>query len=445
MNTSDANDWRICGVGLREADRKICNILKKQGYLYTLVVKHSERTIENRVIGSIVDFMMGCDDPCAVVDRMAHPDTKIVSLTITEGGYNVDPCTGEFDFSNPDAQHDLENPDRPKLVFGYLAAALMKRRDLGLSAFTVQSCDNIQHNGNMTRNMLLAFAGKQDPELARWIESEACFPNAMVDRITPITAAADVKYLDLQMGVRDEWPVTCEPFLQWVIEDKYSNGRPRWEAVRAHFVLDVTPYEKMKIWLLNAGHSVLGILGSIYGFETIDECVSDKLFASYFGKFMDVEVTPVLDKVMGIDLEEYKETLIERFGNPNIKDKLSRICLESSCKLPTYFIPTITENLERGGSIVISTFVIAAWCFYSDKGENQHGKKLDITDEMSKQLHKAAAGSRDDKLSFLRQETVFGDLVENERFTAVYSELLDRIYENSDSSLEMKRILSSGK
>ena len=382
MNSGEAFDWGICGVGLREADRKICGVLKNQNFLYTLIVKHPGGKIENRVIGSLVDFMMGCDDPEAVIERMASPETRIVSLTITEGGYNVDPSTGEFDTRNPDAQHDLENPLLPKLVFGYLTAALKRRKERGIPAFTIQSCDNIQHNGDLTRRMVLGFAREQDAELAQWIESEVRFPNAMVDRITPVTTAADMKYLENEMGLRDEWPVTCEPFTQWVIEDNFSNGRPAWEKVGAQFVPDVTPYEKMKIRLLNAGHSVLGILGAMYGYETIDECVGDALFAKYLRRFMDKEATPVLDAVEGIDLDAYKDTLIERFGNPNIKDKLARICLESSSKLPVFLIPTIRENLARGGSVKYAALVIAAWCLYSDKGVNQYDKKLEIVDEM---------------------------------------------------------------
>ncbi|MFG0263055.1 MAG: mannitol dehydrogenase family protein [Novipirellula sp. JB048] len=440
MRSGDFSQWGICGVGLREADRQIASVLDQQDHLYTLIVRHPDGKIENRVIGSLVDFMMGIDDPQAVIERMASPDTKIVSLTITEGGYNVDPDNGEFDLANPDAQHDLQNPQQPKLAFGYLTAALRKRRDHGIPAFTVQSCDNIQHNGDLTRNMVLGFARHQDPELATWIEREVCFPNAMVDRITPVTTAAEVRSLETEMGLRDQWPVTCEPFCQWVIEDAFSAGRPTWEQVGAQFVPDVTPYEKMKIRLLNAGHSVLGILGSVYGYETIDECVADELFATYLRQFMDIEATPILDPVAGIDLDAYKDTLIERFGNPNIKDKLARICLESSSKLPVFLIPTITENLQRGGSVQYAALVIASWCWYSDQGVDQYNKALEIIDQKQAELHRAAAGTRDDPLSFLRLTSVFGELAENERFTHLYREMIDKIYENPDVSLLMRKI-----
>ena len=200
MNETDASDWGICGVGLREHDRKMRDILKAQDYLYTLIVRHPRGDVENCVIGSLIDFLLGCDDPDAVIDRMANTDTKIVSLTITEGGYNFNPATGEFEFDNPDVQHDLDNPSSPKTVFGYLTAALKKRRAAGRPAFTIQSCDNIQHNGDMARKMLLAFAYQQDAELARWIESEVCFPNAMVDRITPVTTPEDIAYLSTEIG-----------------------------------------------------------------------------------------------------------------------------------------------------------------------------------------------------------------------------------------------------
>ncbi|MDF1814645.1 MAG: mannitol dehydrogenase family protein [Verrucomicrobiales bacterium] len=441
LEATGATQWGICGVGLREADRKIADILKKQDYLYTLIIKHPDGKIENQVIGSIIDFMLGSDDPAAVTDRMADEKTKIVSLTITEGGYNFKPATGEFNFKNPEVKHDLANPNEPKSVFGFLTAGLKKRRAAGLTPFTIQSCDNIQHNGDMTRKMLLAFARKQDPVLAEWIENEVCFPNAMVDRITPVTTPDDIETLENEHGIKDKWPVTCEPFSQWVIEDKFCNGRPEWEKVGAQFVPDVTPYETMKIRLLNAGHSVLGMLGSIHGHTTIDECVADPLFAAYLRRFMDFEATPVLDPVEGIDLEQYKDSLIERFGNPYIKDSLARICLESSSKLPKFIIPTITENLELGGSTEYAALVIAAWCYYSDKGVSKDGVKLEIVDDMKEELHKAASGTASSKLSFLKLKPVFGNLAQNKGFTEDYTCLINSLYENPDISLLMQAAL----
>ncbi|MFG0264106.1 MAG: mannitol dehydrogenase family protein [Rhodopirellula sp. JB055] len=434
-------DWGICGVGLREADEKMASVLREQDHLYTLIIRHPNGNVESRVIGSIIDFMLGYEDPEPVIERMASADTQIVSLTITEGGYNLDATTGDFNWNHPDAQHDLEHPTKPKMVFGFLTEALKRRRDRKLPAFTIQSCDNIQHNGDLTRKTVLGFARKQDPELASWIESHVRFPNAMVDRITPVTTDVDIDYLAQTHQLQDQWPVTCEPFCQWVVEDEFSNGRPSWETVGAQFVPDVVPYEKMKLRLLNAGHSVLGILGSLHGHQTIDGCVSDPLFASYLRQFMDHEVTPVLDQVDGIDLEAYKDTLLERFGNPNIKDALSRICLESSSKLPVFLIPTIQDNLARGGSIAFATLVIAAWCFYSDKQTDQDGNPLEINDALKTPLHEAAAATRKDPLSFLEITEVFGDLIEKEAFTKQYVSMVETLYETTDVASMMKGLL----
>ncbi|WP_437372513.1 mannitol dehydrogenase family protein [Maribacter litoralis] len=428
----NAHDWGICGIGLRQGDQKIHDVLQKQDGMYTLIVKHPDGNIDSQVIGSIIDFKLGYDTPKVVIDQMAHPDTKIVSLTITEGGYNFNPATGEFDFENKDVQHELNHPQEPKTIYGFLTAAIKKRKEEGLPAFTVMSCDNIQHNGDVAKEMLLTFAQKQDAELAAYIEKEVSFPNSMVDRITPVTTQADIAYLEQTYDLKDEWPVTCEPFIQWVIEDDFSNGRPEFEKVGVQFVPDVKPYEKMKLRLLNAGHSVLGILGAIHGHPTINACMEDEVFVSYLRAFMDNEATPVLDKLEGIDLTEYKDSLQERFANPNIKDSVSRICSESSAKLPKFLIATIEDNLANGGSIENATLVIAAWCYYSDKGVNKNGESIEIIDALQDQLHQAASKTNEDPLAFIKQESLFGNLAQNEKFTSLYSDMVKKIYADPD-------------
>ncbi len=437
----NVSEWGICGIGLREGDRKIHDVLKKQNGLYTLIVKHPDGKIVSEIIGSINDFLLAVDNPNAVIDRMADPTTKIVSLTITEGGYNFNPSTGEFDFENPDIQQELKHPDSPKTVYGYLTASLKKRRDAGLPAFTIMSCDNIQHNGDVAREMVLSFAKKQDALLAKWIEKEVCFPNSMVDRITPVTTQSDINYLAKTYAIQDEWPVTCEPFIQWVIEDNFSNGRPEFEKVGVQFVPDVKPYEKMKLRLLNAGHSVLGILGAIHGHKTINACMEDKIFVSYLRTFMDKEATPVLDEVKGIDLNDYKDSLQARFANPNIKDSVSRICSESSAKLPKFLIATLQENLIENRSIKYATLVLAAWCYYSDKQIDKNGQALEIIDAMSNELHKAAKQTEFDKLAFIKQESLFGNLAKNERFTSLYVEMVQKIYKDANIKKYMQGII----
>lgn len=440
-NNGEASGWGICGVGLREADATLHDIFKTQDHLYTLMVKNPNGTMEPEVIGSIVDFKMGTTDAESVIGHMAAAETKIISLTITEGGYNFNPTTGEFNFDNPDIKHELRHPHDPKTVYGFLMAALKIRHDAGLPAVTILSCDNIEHNGDVTRKMLLAFAEAQNADLAAWIAKEVRFPNSMVDRITPVTSQADIETLTQNYGLMDAWPVTCEPFIQWVVEDKFANGRPAFENVGVQFVSDVGPYEKMKLRLLNAGHSVLGLLGALHGHPTINACVEDEVFKNYLRAFLDTEATPILGDIQGIDLSAYKDSLLERFANPNIKDSVGRICSESSAKLPKFLIPTIQENLARGGSIQFATLVIAAWCYYSDKQADQGGNPLEVIDALKTELHEAAVASEDDPLAFIKQQSLFGDLIKDGRFITTYHAMLEQLYEGTPVKTLMRDLL----
>ncbi len=440
-NKGEASAWGICGIGLREADTKLHDIFKNQDHLYTLLIKHPDGKIKPEIIGSIVDFKMGVTDPEPVIARMAHADTRIVSLTITEGGYNFNPATGAFNFDNPEIQKDLLHPNSPITVYGFLTEALKRRRAAGLPAFTILSCDNIEHNGDMVRKMLLTFAKEQNPSLTKWISEEVSFPNSMVDRITPATTPADIETLEQNFEVTDAWPVTCEPFIQWVVEDEFINGRPDFEKVGVQFVPDVGPYEKMKLRLLNAGHSVLGILGAIHGHDTINACMGDETFVSYLRAFLDQEATLILGNIEGIDLKDYKDSLLERFANPNIKDSVSRICSESSAKLPKFLIATLHDNLAIEGSIKFATLVIAAWCYYSDKGMDRHGHPIEISDAMSTELHQAAKQTISDPLAFIRQEDLFGNLIKKERFTKLYAKAIQKIYRDANIKEYMKEMI----
>ena len=431
-------DWGICGVGIREGDRKMFDVLTQQDGMYTLCVQHPGGQIKSEAIGSITEMLLAVDTPELVINKMADPDTKIVSLTITEGGYNFHPQTGVFDFSNADIIHDLNNPNNPKTVFGYLAAALKKRKESGVQSFTVLSCDNIPHNGEVARKMLLTFVQKQHTELAQWIQENVTFPNTMVDRITPVTSKADIDHLENIHEIKDSWPVVCEPFIQWVVEDKFCNGRPALEKLGVQFVPDVVPYEKMKIRLLNAGHSVLGIPGALHGHATINDCMADPVFATFMRSFMDKEATPVLDVVEGINLDTYKDTLEERFSNPNIKDSVSRICSESSAKLPKFLIPTIHDNLQSGGSIKYATLLLAVWCYYSDKQVSEKNIPIDIIDAKKEELHRAASTTANNPVGFLALTEVFGDLQTKDRFVQEFRNMISLVYERQDIRSIMK-------
>lgn len=435
------NEWGVCGIGLREADREIADVFQKQDNLYTLITRHPKGMVKSQVMGQMTDFLLASNDKQVVIDRMAHPETRIISLTITEGGYHLKP-DGTFDVNSPEIQYELQNPEDPLTIFGFLYAALKKRNSHGHPPFTILSCDNIQHNGDVAKKMLLSFVSLHNESFSKWIAQEVSFPNSMVDRITPATTPAELDYLKDQFDLEDEWPVTCEPFLQWVIEDNFTDGRPDFDLIEGvQFVPDVTPYEKMKISLLNAGHSLLGIFGALMGIQDISSCMANKLLLKVLRKFWVYEVQPVLDEVEGIDIHDYMTTLEERFANLNIKDKVSRICSESSAKLPKFLIPTLIENLEKGGTIEITTMLIAAWCKYSDKQVDCNGLALEITDAMAEELHDAAQKSNVDPSAFLNVKAVFGDLVQNKTFTKTYVEKIRIIYKNPDFSQHLENLV----
>jgi mannitol 2-dehydrogenase len=419
-------DCGICGVGLLDYDRRIYNILKDQDGLYTLVIKNLDGTRSAKVIGSIVEFLFAPENPVAVIEKMAHPDIKIISLTITEGGYNLNEATGEFDFSNPVIVEDMKNPMSPKTVFGYLAQAMKLRKQRGLAGCTIQSCDNIQGNGDVAKKALLNYVEKAEPELLAWIEKNVSFPNAMVDRITPVTVASDIENLQSEFLVDDQWPVVCEPFIQWVVEDKFTAGRPEWEKVGAQYVENVVPFENMKLRLLNAGHSVLGMLGALHGYKTIDEAALDEDFSIFLKAFMDEEVTPILGDLGDIDLGQYKMSLIKRFQNVYIKDIIPRICLESSTKIPIFLLPTIKAQLKGDGKIARAAFVVAAWCKYND-GVDENGNSYAIDDAMSNELIRAAALSHQTPIHFLEIEPIFGKMVDNPTFVEAFLSSLEML------------------
>ncbi|MBU3021692.1 mannitol dehydrogenase family protein [Aestuariibacter sp. A3R04] len=419
--------WGICGVGLRENDRLMKSALEGQDYLYTLVEKHANGKVKANVIGALRDFLIAQDNPALVIDRMADEKTKIVSLTITEGGYNIDPSSGNFVVDNPDIVKDIARPKSPTTVFGFLAAALKKRREAGIKPFTVMSCDNIQHNGDMAKKMLLSFIRLSDVVLAEWVEQHVDFPNSMVDRITPATTDAD-RDIVAELGLTDNWPVVCEPFHQWIIEDKFSNVRPDWASVGAQFVTDVAPYEKLKLRMLNAGHSVLGLVGALAGFDSIHSAMDGRGMRELLSVFMTKEVVPQLDAVKGIDVLAYRDELLSRFSNPFIKDSLARICSQSSAKIPVFLLPTVFDNLNNEGAVSVAALTLACWCYYSDKQMSQSKKALQIDDVLADELHQAASDGAADPTMFLALKTVFGDLAAHKSFTEEYVKFTQDLY-----------------
>jgi mannitol 2-dehydrogenase len=428
LNQGGSPDWGICGVGVMAADEEMKEVLDAQDGLYTLVLKHSDGTYEPRVIGSIVEYLFAPDDPEAVIERMAAESTRIVSLTITEGGYNINDLTGEFDVANPDVVHDLRPGAAPRTTFGLITEALRRRRSLGLAPFTVMSCDNLQGNGHLTKRVFTDFARLRDTELGDWIESEVRFPNSMVDRITPVTTDADRAEIRERFGIDDRWPVVCEPFTQWVLEDSFTAGRPRYEDVGVQLVDQVEPYELMKLRLLNASHQAMCYFGYLAGYRLVHEAAQDPLFQAFLLGYMNEEASPTLPPVPGVDLDGYKHTLIERFSNPQVRDTIARLCAQSSDRIPKWLLPVVREQLATGGEIKRSAAVVASWARYAE-GVDEQGEPIEVVDRLADSLMRLARRQREDPDAFIANRDVFGDLVDDKRFVTAYRSALASLHQ----------------
>ncbi|MGM0855611.1 MAG: mannitol dehydrogenase family protein [Pseudomonadota bacterium] len=428
MNQGEALDWGIVGVGVMPGDKRMQQALAAQDHLYTLVVKHPDGRFEPRVIGSMVDYLFAPEATEAVIEQMADPAIRIVSLTVTEGGYNFHPVTGEFDLDNPQIRDDLAHPTQPSSSFGLVVEALVRRRERGIAPFTVMSCDNIQGNGEVAKRMFSAYAQARDSALGAWLADEVAFPNAMVDRITPVTSETDISELATHFGIDDAWPVVCEPFTQWVLEDHFPLGRPALEKVGVQLVDDVEPYELMKLRLLNASHQALTYFGYLAGYRYAHEVCQDPLFVDFLLGYMREEGSPTLAPVPGVDLEAYRLTLIERFANPQIKDTLARLCAESSDRIPKWLVPVIRQQLAQGGEIRRSAAVVASWARYAE-GRDEQGEPIDIVDRLKTSLMEIAANNRTRPTVFVENRELFGDLADQPRFLAAYLAALASLHE----------------
>lgn len=427
LNEGEARDWAILGVGILEQDRKMRDALNGQDGLYTLVLKYPDGHRDARVIGSIVDYLLAPDDPDRVIEAMAAPTTRIVSLTITEGGYNIDRVSSQFDLGHPDVAADLREDGAPRTVFGIIVEALVRRRERGLSSFSVQSCDNIPGNGDVARDVFSTFASARNADLGKWVRTSVAFPNSMVDRITPVTTDTDRSELADQFGIADRWPVVCEPFTQWVVEDSFGLGRPSWEHVGAQLVDDVEPYELMKLRLLNAGHQALCYFGYLAGYRYAHEAMADELVSRFVLAYMEREGTPSLPPVPGVDLAVYRRELIDRFGNSEIRDTLARLCADSSDRIPKWVLPVVRHQLATGGECFRSAAVVAAWARYAE-GIDEDGEPIEIIDQLADRLTGAARKNRDRPADFIADRELFGDLIDNERFVSEYTATLESLH-----------------
>lgn len=420
-------DWAICGAMLMPSDEKLYRNLKAQDGMYTLTVCGRDGHNEAQEIASLKNVLWAMEEPEAIIDAIASPDTKIVSLTITEGGYNIDKESGEFMLDDKNVAHDLKDWKNPVTTFGFVAEGLRRRRDAGNGPVTILTCDNLQHNGNTARKAFTSFFRAQDPSLAEWVDANVTFPNSMVDRITPATTEADVKRLDAENGSNDAAPVYCEDFIQWVVEDNFAAGRPKWEEVGVEFTDDVTAYENMKLSLLNASHTLLSYPSFLAGYRKVDDAMHDPRIEKFVRDFMDKDITPYVPAPKNTDLALYKQTLIERFGNSAVSDQISRLCFDGISKFPVYVVPNLAKMIADGKDLTRVAFLIAAYRDYLKYHTDDNGEKFEIAEPWLTDADRKVIDS-DNPLDFLSLSAFGGvDLAGSPEFVKLYLDFVDRI------------------
>ncbi|MEZ5725156.1 MAG: mannitol dehydrogenase family protein [Paracoccaceae bacterium] len=424
MNAGDGHDFAIIGAGVMPADAKARDVLAGQDFLYT-VVEQSAGASDPRVVGAMIDYLAP-GNPAAVIARLADPATKIASLTITEGGYFIDAATGHFNPAHPAIVADGQNPASPGTVFGLLVAGLKARRDAGIPPFTIMSCDNIPHNGVIAREAVVQTTRLSDPELAAWIDGNVAFPNGMVDRITPATSERE-RAMIREMGVEDDSPVFCEDFLQWVLEDKFTAGRPALEKVGVEFVADVTPWELMKLRILNGGHAVIAYPAGLMDIHFVHEAMENDLVRGFLRKIENDEIIPAVPPVPNTDLHAYFAKVEERCANPKIGDTVRRLCLDGSNRQPKFIIPTIADRLAAGLPVEGLALESALWCRYC-AGTTDSGAVIEDNDPNWDHLTAMARKAKDDPSAWLGMTEIYGDTGGNPAFAEAFGRWLGRLW-----------------
>jgi mannitol 2-dehydrogenase len=417
--------WALVGAGVRQADEEMRQKLMAQDWLTTVVEQEADKS-SARVTGSMIDYLPP-GDSAAVLAKLADPAIRIVSLTITEGGYYIDPATQAFNPQHPDIAYDAAHIDAPKTAFGLILAGLLRRREAGIQPFTVMSCDNIPGNGHVTQNAVVGLAELIDPALAAWVKANVAFPNGMVDRITPATSDRERALLRDEFGIEDNWPVFCEEFRQWVVEDHFPAGRPALEKVGVQFVPDVAPYELMKIRILNGGHATIAYPAALLDIHFVHEAMQEPLVRGFLAKLEREEIIPIVPPVPDTDLEDYYQLIERRFANPKIGDTITRLCLDGSNRQPKFVLPSVADRLKAGQSVTGLALVSAFWCRYC-AGTTDSGKPIAPNDPNWDRLQEAAKKAQADPLAFLAMEDIFGDLAKNQTYITAFANALSTIW-----------------
>ncbi|NCO86534.1 MAG: mannitol dehydrogenase family protein [Rhodobacterales bacterium] len=416
-------DWAILGAGVRPGDAVMRARLAAQDWLST-VVELDPAGLSARVVGAMVGFVPV--EAGAVIAAMSDPAIRIVSLTVTEGGYFIDASTDGFDAAHPDIAHDAAHPDAPRTVFGMMLAALRDRQTAGVAPFTVMSCDNLPENGHVAARALVGLAGLSDPALAGWIAQNVAFPNGMVDCITPATSDRERALVADRFGLTDAAPVACEPFRQWVLEDRFPTGRPALEEVGVAFVQNVADYELMKLRILNGGHAAIAYAGALLGHDLVHDAMADGRIARWLDRLTRDEIIPTLRPIPGVSFDAYRARTAERFANPQVGDTIPRLCLDGSNRQPKFILPTLRQALAEGRAFRGLALEVALWCRYCE-GTTEAGAPIAPNDDNAADLRARALAARDDAGAFLSHTRVFGDLGMNARFAAAFAAQLAAI------------------
>ncbi len=426
MQEGLALDWAIIGASVRQHDAPIREELLAQDCLTTLIELDPSGT-SAEIVGSMTDYVPIEDGNRPLIETMADPAIRIVSLTVTEGGYYIDAATGGFDANHPDIQHDAAHPDTPKTAFGAMIAALKRRRDAGHGPFTAQCCDNLQGNGAVLRQTIVSLARLSDPDLAEWIDTTCSFPNSMVDCIVPATGPRQIA-LARQLGVEDAVPVTHENFRQWVIEDDFCAGRPDWDRAGATLSDRVHDYETMKIRILNAGHQVIAGAGELLSCETVADCMADADILALFRKVQQEEITPYVAAVPGMAPAAYADLIEHRFANPAIHDTTRRVAFDGSSRHTGFVLPILRDALAAGGSIAGLSLVEALWARMC-AGIREDGKPIEANDPHWGALSEAAIEAKSRPCAWLEQSRFYGDLASQPAFVSAFETWLSLIWD----------------
>ncbi|SNY92223.1 mannitol 2-dehydrogenase [Cohaesibacter sp. ES.047] len=424
MNRGLGFDWGIVGAGMRPSDETMRQALQAQDWL-TTVVELDPNGLSASVTGAMIDFLP--IDPDTLLAGMVDPRIRILSMTITEGGYYIDAASGRLDIAHPDIQADANNPDSPKTLFGIILRALQSRKESGVPPFTILSCDNLPENGQVAKQTLVGLARLSNPEFADWIDANVSFPNCMVDRITPATTERERAIVEETFGVKDAAPVVCEPFRQWVIEDKFPQGRPPLEAVGCEFVKDVRAHELMKLRILNAGHASVCYAAALMGYHFVHDAMADQDICNWLQAVQTREAIPTLKPLSGVDYAAYLATVIARFSNREMGDTIPRNVADGSDRQPKFILPALRDALEMGHSVEGFALEVALWCRYCT-GVMEDGSAVQIVDPMAETLVRLSNMAIDQPRAFLENEAVFGDLARNVSFADAFGKWLTLLH-----------------